>query len=299
VSTVAGSRFTEESNSIYCDFKDNDLFSKKSYFWTCDLSSQNINQTKNLISTSKNATLKGLQANDNKEIKVIPENIFEKFPNLKRITFWADAIRIIEKKHFKGMKKLEELRFNYNEIETIAEGSFNDLKNLKILNLHSNKIKNLHMEIFQTLTKLDNLYLTYNHIDFLPENIFNSLKNLRLLDLGNNKIKILSEKVFVNLISLENITLRNNELTKLPKHLLSENKKLENIWFSENDINWISSDLFNDKINLTFVELIGTCAGDFYHKEKFEILKKDLNNKCADPEETYRKYKKISKKNLY
>jgi Leucine-rich repeat (LRR) protein len=255
-----------------------------------DLSSQLIDQPSSLISSRRDSLLEGLIAQNNKNIKFIPENISDKFLNLELLQFENTSINSIHKKHFKGLHKLRYLNLARNEIETVEKGSFDDNGNLEDLWLNGNQIEFLSSEIFKSLTRLEKLWLHDNEIKFLPVKIFSSLQNLKELVLLNNKIIFLPENIFENLINIKKIDLTNNSLTDIPKNLFSKNSNLEFIWLNGNEIKTMSSTLFDGKNNLIHFGLQGTCAGRSYTTNKFDKkdedeMKNDLVTKCQSIEE--------------
>jgi hypothetical protein len=259
--------FAQGANEISCSKGYYKELYKNLNLSTCDLSSQTIDQP-NISFSSNDSTVTVLIANFNKKMKFIPENIAEKLPYLERIEFDGDALKLIEKKHFRGLRGLKYLSLDSNQIETIEKGSFDDLEKLKILGLNNNKI---------------------GQIEFLPENIFSSsLQNLQFLRLHSNKISFLDENIFANLINVEGILLSYNSLTEISKNLFSKNSKLAMIWLDGNDIKSLSSTLFDGNNNLKYVGLAGTCANHIYFENTIETIREDLKTKCADHDEEKR-----------
>lgn len=106
------------------------------------------------------------------DVKFLPRNIGEKFPNLKIFVTESSALTIVRNFYLKNMQ------------------------NLEFLNLDNNKITKIESEAFSDLVKVHQLWLHDNLIETLDENIFATMVNLKNIDLHNNKINFLSPTTF-------------------------------------------------------------------------------------------------------
>lgn len=123
---------------------------------------------------------------------MIPDGIGDVFPNLQYIRIDAadGVLNSIERRHFKNMKKLQELNFYFVKIKIIAEDAFQDLPSLEKLNLQD------------------------CNIDYFPEKLFWNLNKLKLLSLGGNPSTFISPNAFQDVSSLTWLRLTNRIPTK-------------------------------------------------------------------------------------
>lgn len=88
-----------------------------------------------LITSPADSSVEGFTSYTNKNIRFLPENPAEKFPNL--IIMWAQdcSIEKISKKNFQDLNKLRGLALSSNLIEKITSDTFEDLVSLTHLYL--------------------------------------------------------------------------------------------------------------------------------------------------------------------
>ena len=225
---------------------------------TCNIYNQKIDDKGFSVADEPNLSIQAFGIEHNKEVKFLPENIAETFPELIVYQVWDCSTRTVNRNHFKGLHKLEHLILVRDEIESIGGDSFKDMKKLEELNLGYNKIKTCDPNWFQSLRTLRFLFIRYNQLDILDEKIFDNLKNLI------------------------NIELHNNKLSTIPANLFKNNLKLEGIFLDDNIIQTISSTIFDHLKYLKFVSLrTNVCVNDFYFSHRFNEMKNDLSSNCT------------------
>lgn len=152
----------------------------------------NINQTIDsedfFLSSPRNPSIEMFQPIERTQLKFLPSDIGEKFPNLVKFRVVSSGLTIVRDFYFKDMEKLIKLDLSKNQIKTIEPEAFDDLVNLHELSLWDNKIETL------------------------DKNLFVNLVNLSTISLGKNKIKLLHPSTFIipGNGKLWSVDLRNN-----------------------------------------------------------------------------------------
>ena len=225
---------------------------------TCYIEDQKIDDEGFFVACDPNLSIPAFSIEHIKEVKFLPENIVDSFPELIVFEVWNCSIKTVHGEHFKGLTKLEYLNLAYNEIESMDGDSFKDL------------------------TKLENLDLVHNKIRTINPNWFQSLETLRIFLIGRNQIELLDEKIFENLQNIEKIRLDYNELSTIPVSLFENNLQLKDIYLDVNKIQTISSTMFDHLKNLEFVDLQDNiCVHDYFGPNKFDEMKNVLSKNCT------------------
>lgn len=205
---------TERShgNKVTCSLSYHEWAKPNVTLITCSLNNQKIEEAETSIQqTPYSNHVQGLQVEDNKSVKYLPDNILEASPNLVRLSAKNSSIEAIFVEDLEGLKELKNLDLSYNKIESIEPFTFVDLVNLEELNLSN------------------------NGIDYVDENAFANLTNLKSIDLSNNKINFLHPKTFINLLELQSLDLEGNNLPRgFEDELRKYNPNLINIIISFN-----------------------------------------------------------------
>lgn len=186
---------TEKFKEIGCDYD-----STGNVFWpelnktlyTCVLNEYEIIDGQNYkifantepyqLPLIKDEDIQAISFVNNKNIKFLPVNIGESFPNL--IAMKASG----------------------NSIANITRETFMNLPKLKFLNLSFNKIKSLNPDTFEYLTGLENLNLENNEIEEIEETIFVFLKFLKKFKLAGNKITKINPSWFEELTEMQEVS---------------------------------------------------------------------------------------------
>jgi Leucine-rich repeat (LRR) protein len=157
---------------------------------------------------AKKKNITGFSFQQIPKLDYLPVEIFNEFPNLKKIEM-ASKVPIVKENLF-GVEceKIEVLRFRFNEIKIIESKAFYHLKNLVWIDLSHNKIESINYSVFQANLKLEIVDLEQNQIKSLNPVIFKHLNHLQFVDFSINRCA--SHKFFCE----ENCTIDHEELNK-------------------------------------------------------------------------------------
>ena len=201
---------------------------------TCRIKNQAISAREFTIDVGTVENFEGFSIVNNKEVKFLPENIAESFPELIAYRVADCSITTVDVKHFCGLKKLQIMILKRNEIRILARDSFKELSNLRLLELNGNKIKTIDLKLFSSLTNLFILHLENNEIESLSEQIFNNLKKLTKIYLNNNNLTIIPEYLFINNLDLYEIHLGQNRIQTIWPMMFDHLKSLDTIKLESN-----------------------------------------------------------------
>lgn len=87
-------------------------------------------------------------------IESIDDNLFELNPEVQRIDFGMNRIKVLGENIFKPLAKLEDVSFWVNNIETLDTDLFKHNPEIRSLDFSDNKIRSVGEDIFKPLTKL-------------------------------------------------------------------------------------------------------------------------------------------------
>lgn len=258
------------------------LYFKRNLF-TCRIEKQRIDDVGFIITSTTNTTVDVLDIQSSTDVKFIPENIADKFPQLIALQIFNCSVESISEQNFKSLRKLKYLHLPRNEIESIDKNAFKDLVRLEWLSLFHNNIEYLHSQVFSSLENLKFLHVGENRLEALSPRIILPLKKLEVLNLKKNQIEFLNENIFDVLRNIRNISLSHNRFETIEKSLFKNNSKLEYIWLHANQLKSISSDIFDDMKSLKYVNLeAASCIDHLYFMNTFshEKLRNDLAERC-------------------
>ena len=123
----------------------------------------------------------GIDFFDNSNIKFLPENVAEKFPNLIGYLVHRCSVQEISKKNFKNLSKLKYLWLGYNQIVKIPRNTFEDL--VKLEQIYLGKVTKWVLICNFILIFL---FSVNNKLKQLNGNAFESLKNLKQIWFKSN-----------------------------------------------------------------------------------------------------------------
>lgn len=188
-----------------------------------------------VLGSPLNSTVQRFKISDNEEVKFLPAQIGQKFPNLT--DFWTEkcGLTIVRDFYFKNMGNLRLLGLNNNKILSVEPEAFRDLVNVEDLQLFGNKIVTLDEKLFVTMVELDYVTLTHNQIKFLSSTTFR-------IPGGKLKTVNLEENVCIDSLYSFNGWFMNNTLEKLESDILSDCKRIEQ-WIMMNFLR-LWSDIF-------------------------------------------------------
>lgn len=240
-----------EFANIYWIFSDDELFS-------CDLKDVIIDDPNYKIKPSpRNKRVRGLSFLDNKNVKFLPQDIAQAFPNLIELSAFNTSIKNIPNNALKNLPKLRSLNLMSSELSSIDPHAFDELPSLENLDLSSN-----------------NLY------DLSPDT-FKNLPSLKMLYIADNKLRYLDPQIFENLPELRNVSLENNEVPQIDRKLFGKNYELQNVWLNGNKINAIDPAIFDGKRALEYVDLRGNeCIDVFFEGYGIEGIRNKLRSSC-------------------
>jgi Leucine-rich repeat (LRR) protein len=90
--------------------------------------------------TTPDETITEIYADGNLNLKYLPLNIYEIYPNMIGISFWYCSVVAVSKANFQKLSKIRRLALNQNRISVIENDTFEDLESLEWLLLDNNRI---------------------------------------------------------------------------------------------------------------------------------------------------------------
>ncbi|KAM5289083.1 relaxin receptor 2 [Ctenodactylus gundi] len=218
---------------------------------------------------STNVTLLSLKKN---KIHSLPDKVFIRYTELKKIFLQHNCIRHISRRAFFGLYNLKILYLNHNCITTLRPGVFKDLHQLTWLILDDNPITRISKGLFSGLNSLFFLSMVNNYLEALPQQMCVQMPQLNWMDLEGNRIKYLANSTFLSCKSLTVLFLPRNQIDLVPEKTFSSLKNLGELDLSSNMITELPAHLFKDlkllqKLNLSSNPLL------YLHKNQFVSLK--------------------------
>ncbi|XP_021122182.1 relaxin receptor 2 isoform X2 [Heterocephalus glaber] len=224
---------------------------------------------KSVPTISSNVTLLSLKKN---KIHSLPDKVFIKYAELKKIFLQHNYIQHISRKAFFGLYNLQILYLNHNSISTLKPGVFKDLHQLTWLILDDNPITRISQQLFTGLNSLFFLSMVNNYLEALPQQMCAQMPQLNWMDLEANRIKYLTNSTFLSCKSLTVLFLPRNQIDFVPEKTFSSLKNLGELDLSNNMIMELPAHIFKDlkllqKLNLSSNPLL------YLHKSQFGSLK--------------------------
>ncbi|KAI5624973.1 relaxin/insulin-like family peptide receptor 2b precursor, partial [Silurus asotus] len=239
---------------------------------------------------STNVTSLSLKSN---EIRVLPENAFSRYTELRRLFLQENCISSVSERAFRGLFKLQKLSLSQNCITLLKHGVFADLHKLNWLALScwnefgcliltKGKIKcyqiqrhSIHLctSTFVVIVWERTTYVFFTH--FLPfffsfERDFEgnyiqrlnystllSCDELTVLSLRANHIKRLPENTFQSLHVLGELDLSSNHIKELPLNIFKALQSLQILNLSQNPLSHIHHSQFDHLTQLQSLGLEG------------------------------------------
>ncbi|KAM5278872.1 relaxin receptor 2 isoform 1-T1 [Hipposideros larvatus] len=218
---------------------------------------------------SSNMTLLSLKKN---KIHSLPDKVFIKYRELKKMYLQHNCIRHISRKAFLGLHNLQILYLNHNCITALRPGVFKDLHQLTWLILDDNPITRISQQLFTGLNSLFFLSMVNNYLEALPKQLCTQMPQLNWMDLEGNRIKHLTNSTFLSCDALSVLFLPKNQIDFVPEKTFSSLKNLGELDLSSNMIMELPAYIFKDlkflqKLNLSSNPLL------YLHENQFESLK--------------------------
>ncbi|XP_077872274.1 relaxin receptor 2 isoform X3 [Ictidomys tridecemlineatus] len=214
---------------------------------------------------STNVTLLSLKKN---KIHSLPDKVFTKYKELKKIFLQHNCLRHISRKAFFGLYNLQILYLNHNCITTLRPGVFKDLHQLTWLILDDNPITRISQRLFTGLNSLFFLSMVNNYLEALPSQMCTQMPQLNWMDLEGNRIKYLTNSTFLSCDALTVLFLPRNQIDFVPEKTFSSLKNLGELDLSSNMIMELPVHLFKDlkllqKLDLERIEIPNINTGIF------------------------------------
>lgn len=160
---------------------------RRSYH-ACQFDNHVVDNESEIINTDgnqkSNSDVQMVLYHEKNSLSVIPNNIFQKFPNLEYLWIGNDQkCSNFKAEYLKGATRLRTLRMAKNLMIKIPANAYIEAPNLENINLQFNNIEFVHVFAFNGLTKLQGLYLKGNPIKEMHQLTFSWLNNIVTLDL--------------------------------------------------------------------------------------------------------------------
>nr|XP_026270321.1 relaxin receptor 2 isoform X2 [Urocitellus parryii] len=201
---------------------------------------------------STNVTLLSLKKN---KIHSLPDKVFTKYKELKKIFLQHNCLRHISRKAFFGLYNLQILYLNHNCITTLRPGVFKDLHQLTWLILDDNPITRISQRLFTGLNSLFFLSMVNNYLEALPTQMCTQMPQLNWMDLEGNRIKYLTNSTFLSCDALTVLDLSSNMIMELPVHLFKDLKLLQKLNLSSNPLLYLHKNQFGSLKQLQSLDL--------------------------------------------
>jgi Leucine-rich repeat (LRR) protein len=250
----------------------------------CNFSNETaISTAETKISNPKNDKVEWLAASHNKDMKFVPVDIVEKFPNLIYIMFYKNSIESLTKRSFHGLNNLKRLYFSEEPITNIDEDAFDDIEDLRTLKLLGTKLSSLSFKILSKLSSLEELNLrgnkftsfetdmfknnhdiqeldlSENNVGTLPSNIFQTMsQSLKIVLMHSMGLSTLDSNWFKNCHKITLVTLHKNKVTEIPHDFFADLKSLQDITMPEITSKTFDFKVFENSKNLRSI--------NFFHK---------------------------------
>ncbi|XP_022906827.1 toll-like receptor 7 [Onthophagus taurus] len=250
-------------------------------------------------------------------LRGIPETSFCTLPNLKTLNLTQNRIRtserlgfgnsssrsnscpssdlqILDLSHnelrtlpemsgFARLRRLQELRLDYNNISDISGEALVGLTSLRVVNLSNNNVETLPEGLFAACRELREIHLQNNTLMFLAKGVFHRLEQLIVLDLSGNQLTSghIDSSTFTGLIRLIILNLSHNALTRIDGKTFKDLFFLQILDLRNNSIGFIEDNAFLPLYNLHTLNLaenrLNTIGGSLFNG-LFVLSKLTLNN---------------------
>lgn len=227
----------------------------------CEFNNIFTSNTTEVIVTENNELIDAVSFRQS-ELYSVPENLFNKFPNLKHLDVELTQMKEILSENFRGANELKYFLARFNEISILRNQTFLFSRRLKFIVLQYNMIEIIDSGAFEGLEKLEALYLDYN------------------------KLKTISPGLLDSVRSLVHFSVAYNSLASVPELLFSYNEKLETLNFGHNLLESFDGNQFKYLPNLEHVQFdhnklkeldLRTCKSTEINVDKNEIERLELN----------------------
>jgi hypothetical protein len=202
----------------------------------------NENKLQNISSISPSASLRSIQAAENRLEASFSLSDLLHFPNLEYLTLRHNSVSRLTPLG-SPHNKLAALDFSKNEIKKLENGTFEGLVALRWIDLANNQIE-IFDKVFLDTPRVNFLNMSHNALEFLEPGIFDGLASLQILDLASNSLKKIKPHSFAALHSLASLDLRNNRIAHIDGAAFDGLKKLEHLDLRGNWLSHIDPKVF-------------------------------------------------------
>lgn len=202
------------------------------------------------------------------EMKSMPRNLFEEFPNLLRL--------VVHGLNVQG---------KFFNKESLSRGVFDGARKLTTVIITGTLLEDLKGDIFEGAAEnLIFVSLEADGIRTIDKNAFNGLENLKTLSLNYNLIKSFNEGTFEKLASLEFLSVSGNYLREIDPKLLASQYNLQTFALVENVIEVVDSKSLSRLPDLVEIDMEGNVCVDenFDDKIKTREFSNSVKN-CTEP----------------
>ncbi|XP_035291184.1 relaxin receptor 2a isoform X2 [Anguilla anguilla] len=204
---------------------------------------------------SANVTLLSLRSN---AIQRLPDDAFEKYPELLRLSLSQNCITALRPGVFSDLYTLHWLILDDNPLKKISQDTFIGLSALFFLSMVNNSLEQLpKTALCYYMPSLSWLDFEGNRLETLNFSTLLSCDELTVLSLRDNRIRKLPENTFQPLSMLGELDLSNNRITDLPYGMFRGLKSLEILNISHNPLHRVRLGQFDPLIQLQSLGLEG------------------------------------------
>ncbi|CAH1264924.1 LRIG3 [Branchiostoma lanceolatum] len=204
----------------------------------------------------------------------ISEGLFNRTPNLCRLTIRENCLPCVKKIWFADLPNLQHLNLVHNGISQIMDGAFELLPKLLQLTLALNKIQRVQASWFRGLTSLKGLDLDKNPLVNVSDTDatgppFINVPQLGVLHLGYSRLSVLYPDRFMNMTSLRELWLIESGISDIHEGAFVGLVKLRTVVLSSNNITTIRKGYF---FGLSSAHSVDLCSNAIAHIEKDGFL---------------------------
>lgn len=231
----------------------------------CDKKVQGACNAEGVVAQFENMTLSSPRMDD-EALKIsksfilfFPNDIFEKFPSLKKLEIVDSNLRQIRKENFASAENLANLEISKNPLTEVPAYCFQEAEKLESLTLSANRIETVSPQAFKGLHRLTKLNMNQNELTEILDGTFSGLTNLKILHLSGNRFH------------------------HLGGDMLKFNTKLEILVINENsNLLSIGENIVDGCLNIReiYYGLIG-CVKDRIKPDDITAFKRHIKQKCS------------------
>ncbi|XP_055372332.1 toll-like receptor 7 [Condylostylus longicornis] len=252
--------FTNLNELQYIDLSENNIRQLPDGIWCPLVNLKQLNLTMNRLKSIEEIGLNDRICNGQSgselqeldlsynELRLIPDNrAISRLRRLQQLKLQYNNITQIQPDAFTGLTSLRMLNLSQNHLETLPAGAFANNRELREIHLQNNELYDIPKGLFHRLEQLLVLdlsgnQLTSHHID---NTTFSGLIRLIVLNLSHNALTRIGGKTFKELYFLQILNLRNNSIGHIEDGAFLPLYNLHTLNLAENRLHTIDNRLFN------------------------------------------------------